>query len=895
MRTQKQTILFGFILLIIMLTGWGCSTKKNTTASRAYHNLTSKYNYYFNARVSYNNAIKRVEKDFEYNYTFPLPILMADQKRATGTVGGDMDRTITKCTDLINLHSIKVKPDKKKGVQTAKDKQFYNQNEFVHWVRQAWLLIGQARTWKGSYDEARMTFEYMLIQFPETPMWYESNIWLARLDMFADDMVSGEERLRAMSTNRKYPQNKQFKHLLSSSWAYYYQKKGQTESAIEQLKLSLDNAPDRLHKQRYNYLLGQLYQEKKDYTQSNKYFKKVLDLNPNYEMSFNAKVNLASNFTGGKGSGDLIKALTKMVKDEKNIEYLDQIYFALGNIEKSRGDMDKAIEYYQLSAQKSVKNNHQKGMSYLILADYYFEKPNYTVCQAYYDSAYNALDEEYPHYKELEIKTQNLTKLVENLNIISHEDSLQRVAAMSTKDRDNLIAELIRKVRDEEERLRQEEQENRDRFAHFQHTQMRGAGRGQDMGGAWYFYNQAQLSQGLAEFNMRWGRRKLEDNWRRMNKRIVADAGMDMGETQSDTTGGPQKILDNKSREYYLQDLPFTDSLLAISHHTIRNAMLNVGIVYEQDLKDISEATQAYEGLGQRYPTSEQALQGYYNLYQLARFQQDVGKTEKYKQLIISRFPTSAYALMIGNPDYIQNLEKGEKEKEEYYTNAFALFKKGDYGNASRVAKEGVERFKGTDVEPKLMFIQAQCTGAQGSISKYKVALAEIVEKFPNTEISASALSIIQIIEQRELQLASGIGTEATYSEEGSQEETLSITLAEPSGEHLFVVIIPKNAPTNQLRFNLVSFNVDYFIDLNLTVNPREFTDFAGIITVGKFKDKEKAMDYYFAIERMEGIMAPVKQGEYSFMVISSENYKQFLEDKTIADYLSFFRTNYLK
>lgn len=895
MRKLKQKILFGFILSIIISMGWGCSTKKNTAASRAYHNLTSKYNYYFNGKLSYDEALKRAEKTYEYNYTFTLPILMADQKKVTGMVGGDMDRTITKSTDLINLHSIKAKPEKKKGVQTEKDKKFYNQNEFVLYVRQAWLLIGQARTWKGSHDEARMTFEYVLLQFPETPMWYEANIWLARLDMFGNDMVAGEERLRTMSTNRKYPKDKYFTHLLESSWAYYYQKQGSTDKAINHLKLALDNAPNKLHKQRYTYILGQLYQQQADISQSNKYFNKVLKLNPNYEMTFNAKVNLASNYTGGKGSSDLIKALKKMAKDEKNIDYLDQIYYALGNIEKSKGNMDQAIEYYQLSAQKSTSNNHQKGLSYLILADYFFEKPDYPACQAYYDSAYHSLDEEYPNYKELETKTEHLTRLVENLNIVSHEDSLQRVARMDIKERDALIAELIKKVREDEERLRQEEQEGRDRFAHFQQTQMRGAGKGQDVGGAWYFYNQAQLSQGLAEFNMRWGRRKLEDNWRRINKRVVSDSSLDMGEMAGDTTGGPQKVIDNKSREFYLQDLPLNDSLMAISHKAIRDAMLNVGKVYEEKLKDIPEAVKAYEALGTRYPTSEQALQGYYNLYQIARYNQNSGDMERYKQIIISRFPTSVYGLMLSNPNYIQNLEKEESEKEEYYNNTYALFKKGNYANASRMAQEGIEKFAGTEYEPKLRFINAQCIGAQGSISRYKVALAEIVELYPNTELSSTALGIIQVVEQRELQLTTGYGSEIAETDADVEDGIPGIDLDKPEGKHLLVVIVPKGSPMNQLRFNLVSYNVDYFIDLNLTVTPREFTEFAGIITVETFNDKEKAMEYYYAIEREEELMAPVKPGDFSFMVISSENYKRFMEDKTIADYMSFFRNNYLK
>ncbi len=894
MPTQSLKNIFRLTFLILVLTAWGCSTKKNTSVSRAFHNVTSRYNYYFNAKQSYTNAIKRAEKDFDYNYTFPLPILLVGQQKVTSMVGGDMDRAITKCTDLINLHSITAKPEKKQGRQTLKDKKFYNQTEYVRWVREGWLLIGKARVWKGSYDEARMTFEHVLVQFPETPMWFESHVWLARIEMLTGDLVSAEDRLRSLSANRKYPKDKYFSHLLQSTWASYYYRQNQVEPTIKHLKLALDNAPDKTQKQRYTYLLAQLYQKEKQFSESNTYFKKVVKLNPNYEMSFNAKVNMASNFQGGKGSQELIKTLNKMTRDEKNTEFLDQIYFALGNIEKSKGNMEKAIEYYQLSAKKSVSNNHQKGLSYLVLADYFFAKPNYTSSQAYYDSAYNALDQDYPGYKDLETKTQNLNKLVENLNIVSHQDSLQRISAMGVKERDVLIAELIKRVRDEEEKLKSEEQEGRDRFAQFQRTQQRG-GMNQDQGGSWYFYNQASLSQGLSEFNMRWGRRKLEDNWRRSNKREVVDHGTDLAQSQTDTTGMPQKVLDNKSREFYLQDLPTNDSLIAISNKLIQEAMFKVGEVYEKDLKDYPEAIKAYEGLGNRFPKGELSLQGYYNLYQISRFSQKPSDEEKYKQIIVSRFPTSAYALMISNPSYVQNLEKGEKEKEAFYQNTFTLFKQGDFAQASALASQGIEKYKGTDIESKLKFIKAQCLGSRGDISGYKIALNEIVDKYPNTEIATSAAGIIRFIEQRELQLATVQEPSQSDTQTAEQGTSLSFNFEKPEGEHLFLTIVPKASPLNQLRFNLVSFNVDNFINMNLTVGVRDLTEFVTLIAVEKFKNKDEAMEYYNAILKEEGIMGTVKREDYSFVAISRNNYNQFLKDKAIADYLSFFRANYLK
>jgi tetratricopeptide (TPR) repeat protein len=871
---------------------WGCSTQKNTPVSRAFHNLTAKYNYFFNANESYSNSLKRVEENFNYNYTFPLPVLLLGDKQVTSMVGGDMDRAITKCTDMISRHSITVKPERKRGVQSPKERKFYNQNEFVSWVREGWLLIGKARVWKGAYDEARMTFEYNLVQFPETTVSFESQVWLARMDIISNDMVSADDRLRSLSANRRYPKTKYFRHLLESSWAYYYQKLDNVPQTIKHLERAIPVAPNRAHKVRYTFLLGQLYQKQNNIASSNKYFKKVIRLNPSYEINFNARVNIASNYRG-KGDGlDMVRTLNKMAKDEKNIEYLDQIYFALGNIEKARSNMDKAIEYYQLSAQKSVKNNHQKGLSYLILADYFFAKPNYTKSQAYYDSSYNALDPDFPGYTELEVKTKNLNKLVESLNVVAREDSLQRVAAMSPRDRDAIIAQQIKAVRDEEEKLKREEQEGRDRFAHFQQTQ-----RGRtttDQGGSWYFYNQSSLSFGLSEFQMRWGRRKLEDNWRRVNKRETLEQATPVAQITADTSGLPAKILDNKSREFYLQDLPLNDSLLEISHQQIQEALFRVGEVYQNDLMDYPEAILSYELLASRYPQGSFTLSAYYNLYQIARFTQNTAGMEKYKQALINQFPNSTYALMLSNPNYLENLQKETKEREEFYQNTYNLFLQGNCSQATALAKEGLIRYNNTDISQKLQFIIAQCIGKSGDLRAYRIELSAIVETYTGTEIAKTAADIMAFLDRKELQLASA--TERVESEEKKSDKTTpAVSYTKPEGEHIFMAIIPKNTPTNQLRFNVVSFNVDYYINLNLNVSSKELSNFIELIVVESFKTPKEAIEYYEKASAEQGLMGNLPASDYSLTIISRTNYELFLEDKSVAGYLTFFRENYLK
>lgn len=880
-------IILGFGLLGIT----SCSSKKNTTASRAYHNLTAYYNYYYNAYDSYKSGIKRAETSYKFNYTLPLPMLLVGDEQVTGTVSGDMDRAIMKCTALIGRHSITVKPQRKKGLIKGKEKEFYNQTEFVKWAREAWLLAGIAQTWKGDFDKARQTLEYILIQFPNTTIWFEAHVWLARLSIITGEHIDALDRLKSLDANRKKPRDKKFAHLLSSTWAFYYLTQRNNTEALPYVKKSIENCNRKADRLRYTYILAQLQYQSGNNSAAVENYRKVLKMNPPYEMAFSVRIKLIAldNVQGAS----LKKELLKLAKDDKNKEYLDQLYYTLGNIEKQEGNIEKAIEYFTLSAQLSTDNNNQKGMSYLVLADYYFEKSNYTKAQAYYDSSYNALDKNFPDYNRLEVKTRHLNKLVENLNIISSEDSLLRIAGMPSKERDELIVKIIADLQIAEQKAKELEQEERQKSMLLQQTQ-RYRNEAEPSGGKWYFYNPASISYGQSEFQMKWGKRKLEDNWRRKNKSIV-DVDMFATSTSgTDTSKTPQKQLSNKSPEFYLANLPLSDSLKTISNKRILDAMIKVAEVYQNDLNDIKEAKQSYLNLAKKYPTNPNAASAYYNLYKLSILENNNMDAQNYKSILLNNYSTSPYALLLSNPNYVEELKQKQSESDIFYEKAYNSYNSGDFSESIRLFNEGVVRFKGTALEPKLTLLGALSYGKASDIRSFKATLEKLTKDFPKTEEGQVAEGMIAYLEQRELQLASGQTEKTDSSLQGEDLQPLSkVEYGKPEGEHLFILLVPKRTDINQQKFNLVSFNVDYFIEADLQIKNQPLNDFVEIITVTGFKDEKVATKYYNLIIKNETVFNLLKKDDYQTFVISIENFGTFLNDKSVTDYLKFFRSNY--
>ena len=136
-------------------------------------------------------------------------------------------------------------------------------------------------------------------------------------------------------------------------------------------------------------------------------------------MAFNAKMNLARSSDSGSKLGKKAKEnLVKMLKDEKNKEYLDQIYYTLAEISLNNADTNAAIENYFLSTKNSVNNDAQKALSFLSLANLQYANKNYVATKNMYDSTVFYMSENHRNYIESSENQQVFTDLVYHINIV---------------------------------------------------------------------------------------------------------------------------------------------------------------------------------------------------------------------------------------------------------------------------------------------------------------------------------------------------------------------------------------------------------------------------------------------------------------------------------------------
>ena len=457
---------------------------------------------FFNGNESYKSAILDIENNLQDDYSNVLNVFIYDDPSANNTAS-QTQRAEKKAGKLIKKHSITSKPKRKKGTKTQKDKDFYARKEYNNWVDDAYLLMGKAYFLEKKYKEAEENFIWILSEYPKMETRYDAQIWLARTYIQTKKYAKALDYLQRVEADKKFPEDRLNKELFPT-YADYYLKQKQYNKALPWLELSLQEKNKKLYKRRYKYIIAQIYQlqgkDKKAYDM----YQEVIKMRPSYEMEFSAKIQKATLFDNKTGdSREIRKQLAKMLKDEKNKDFRDQIYYAIANIDIKENKENAAIKNYKLSAFTSVSNNAQKGLSYLALADIYFKNLNYVTAKAYYDSTLMNLSKKHPHFDEISSKSENLSELVGYVEIIQKQDSLLELAQMPDRERKKIISEIIQKIREEEQRLAEEARQHQLDMADYNENNRQG-NNNTSVGGKWYFYNPAAVGIGAADFTRKW-------------------------------------------------------------------------------------------------------------------------------------------------------------------------------------------------------------------------------------------------------------------------------------------------------------------------------------------------------------------------------------------------------
>ncbi len=866
-------------ILFILVTGYSCSVEKNTNLSRFFHNLTSHYNIYFNCYQSYEEGVLKISESAREDYSTIMPVFLYSDPENTAPGSSFMDVAIRKASKLISLHSMTARPEGKNNNRPAseKEQEFNSRKEYNNWVDDSYLLMGKAQVYKNDYEAARITLMHNIRESIDPDIQAESTIWLSKAYVGQNNFVEARRLLSEMNIT-SLSQALQTEYWLTLTDIEVRQ--DNLEKAAQDHSKALAKMPANFNRSRYTYILARITEETGNASEAGNLYREVLRLKPPYEMEFNARINQAGVFDVATGDADeMKKGLEKLLKDAKNREYHDQIYFALGNLEMREGNTEEAINYYHKSAAASTVNNNQKGRSYLVLAEYYFNIPDYLKAQVYYDSAVISLDNSYPGYSDFYDRSLNLNELAGYLSVVEREDSLQYVASLPAPQRESMINGIIRQI-EQEERNAEIQLDDRYNMGQFYENERR-ARTTTEMSGKWYFYNQAALTFGRSEFRNRWGQRPLEDNWRRANKSRTAAGGQTEGQGQV-PTDTVSNSLNPKSPEYYLKDLPLTDSLVEISNDKIATALFNAGRVFRERLNDKARSGETYSELLSRYPNNPLVPEVLYNLYNMTK-DTDPAQAQRYRDRLINGYPDSEFTLILVNPEYLQMKQKAAERAETLYDRAYDAWQGNDTALVVSICDSALIEFPGHEITPRFMLLKAYAMGPGIGERELKEQLTAITGKFPDTEEARRASELIDYLN-------------ASVPELKIEEEKQiagEIYTVDTSGPHFFILVIKnKSLDVNRLTFDVINYNIDNYTNENYSTRGELIDDDHIRISVGPLPDYETALAYYSLFDPGK-ILMNTGGAEVLKFLISPANLETLNRDRNPDRYRLFFMENY--
>ncbi|GAB1416779.1 hypothetical protein MASR2M117_21850 [Paludibacter sp.] len=890
---------------------------KNTLTTRTVQSINTRFNIYFNGKVSYDEGIKAINDANKDDYSQIIPMYPISRHENAKTATSNFDRTIEKCRKAIKTRSIKTKPESvRKKKSTKSNKSVPIQEEYNPFMPEVWLLLAKAEFHKADFLGAVGTFNYIIRHFKENEgLGLTCQLWVIRSYAELGWLYEAEEMLSKINQKNLTGENIS---LYSAVYADLLLKRHQYREAIPFLEKVLEKEKDKTLKMRFTFLLAQLYQSSGNKQKAYDLYSQLIKKNPPYEMDFNARISRAGLFLGNVA--DTRKELNRMIKNFNNRDYLDQLYFTLGKSYLHTNDTVKALQNFQEAVDNSTRNGLDKAAVLITMGDIYYKKKEYIKAQPCYDEASKIISIDSEDYPRVFNRSEMLSELVVHYDMVQLQDSLQRLSKMSEEDRLKSIKAYIAKLEQEEklaaereEKMKLRQEANQERAE--QVTFMSPAGGGINPQGEWYFYNPNLIRSGQTEFQRKWGRRKLEDNWRRLNKSAVLFAenhettsqpetniandsiAHKEGEiAQSDPAETTDEVLeDSKNPTYYLKQIPVTKEQIELSNQLWADALYNVGLVYEEKLNEYQLATLSFQDYLNRFEGYKMEPDVLYQLYMSLIKQGRKDEAESVRLKLIEKYSDLKYAQILSNPNYVETKQQMLVEQDSIYRVTYEAFNKNDFELVFKNVQKVEEQYPMSDLMPKFLFLKALSIGKNKNQKDLEEALNKLLADYPNSDVSSISKDILALIMQgREAQQGTTQGSLLARREE-QQIAILngdSVLLSfSPDKETMHRVLLITSEPEEsmfELQFQLAVYNFSKFLLKDFELNISKIDNSRNALFVYEFDNYEDAAWYLQAIAEDEEIAKLLKKLKAFPLVMSEHNFGLLRNGFTLDDYLTF-------
>jgi len=707
---------------------------------RTYHNMTSLFNYYYNAEELYTLTVKELEREYEFDGLGFIDVIYYGNE--------ENPKYETEFADAIRKNDILIFK--------------HPHSNFVDDCR---FLNGKLRFYKHEYRLAMQNFDEVLNNFTEYDNIYEVYFWKAKAYYMMDNVELAKDVLAEHITeNPAYTPKGRLQGDVAIFQAQLAIEEERYMDAIRFLEENMKRIKGFERRARAHFLLGQLYEKQEDYARSLVQFNKVKRHTNDYDFIFQSKIKIAQLYVDYQAGQDddkkIYKYLKKLARDEKNEEFLDQIFYQSARLEYKKDSLESSLDYLRQSIAASVNNRRQKALSYYKAGDiYFYDYQHYPKASAYYDSAAQVVPEQAPEFNEITRVAKTMQKYIRAKETIAFQDSMLWLASLP-EDRLNAVVDSVyeaeqQRIAKEQARMEVEAAANQQNGGNndlYRLNQMNQFNQQRTPDGSnrnnqgWYFDDPSTVISGKIEFERKWGKRPNEDHWRRSNKAsgFGDDFNNDASLTDAEVDSSMAEQYGDKAS--YYQNIPKTEKDIAHANMLIEEALYTLGQIYSQNLNEPDSAIKTFEYLLDRYNYSEFTLRARYALYKIYS-SRDNPLAEAQKSLILNEHPHSIYAYLIQGLDP-EDFKEEEVEFKYAYEGLYKAYRERRFITSLGFSEFLLNEYKdkpGLD-QARMEYIRGMSYGYVGLTDSLQAILTMVSENYPNSDVKEPADETLKLL-----------------------------------------------------------------------------------------------------------------------------------------------------
>ena len=694
------------------------------------HALSTRDNILYNGGIALDKGVVNLKTTYGDNFWEILPVERM-QLKTEGTLPGqtttnpDFERAETKAVKAIQKHSMNIDGSEKNPQ-----------------MDEAHLMLGKARYYENRFIPALEAFNYVLYKYPSSDKIYEVKIWRERTNMRLENDEQAIANLRKLLKEIKFKD--QIFADANATLAQAFLNIEEKDSAIAKLKIATEFTKNKEEVARYKFILGQLYEQRGEKDSAFAAFQEVIDMKRKSPRQYviHAHAHQAAQFDFEKG--DTLAFLEKykdLLKDRENRPFLDVLNHQMALFYDKSNKLDVAKKYYNQSLNSKPKDQYLIASNYRNLADIYFKKAKYVTAGKYYDSTLAVLEPRSREHKLISKKRDNLEDVIKYEGIAQRNDSILKLSRMSSSERESYYAEYIAKLKEAEQKAKEElqakmdieEQKNAEAEA-FGKTEKVGEKIGPKANATsdFYFYNPTMVAYGRNEFQKKWGKRTRTANWRlsSLQKSKELDKDDDEDKDKDDSKDQTANEDPRFSTDFYTKQLPSNNKDLDSIAKERNFAYYQLGVIYKEKFKEYKLAATKLESLLQNNPEERLVLPAMYNLYKIYEII-DPANAALMKARIISEHPSSRYAQILSDNEV--SLELGTPEV--VFSKLYKEYEAGLYRETLIKTDMAVAEFAGEELLPKFELLKANLIGKLHGLAEYKKALNFVALTYPNNEV----------------------------------------------------------------------------------------------------------------------------------------------------------------